>query len=125
MHSRCAAHVRRDMNTLTPTLPTFDAHEKTIDLRVERLREAITHATAIYTSAAPQLGMATRTITVLVENRVLVNAHAQALIETILNTHPADRQDDAIAAQVRPLTLLLESANIATARMRQIIGAHQ
>lgn len=113
------------MNITAPDIITPGPHEKTIDLRVERLRDAIVRADTIHASLTPQLLSATRAVTLLVENRVFVAAHTQALIEQIVASTPRDLQDDALATSVRPLTLLIEQANIATARMRQIIGAHQ
>ena len=113
------------MNSLLAPHPTIDAHEKTIDLRIERLREAISHANAIHTSAEPQLAHANRTVTVLAENRVFLSAHTQLLIERVISAVGVADQDQMLAAHVRPLTLLLEEASIAIARMRQIIGERQ
>lgn len=122
MHGASAVHVRPDMNISATTL---DPHEKTIDLRIDRLRDAVARATAIYTADTPQILHANRTVTLLVENRLFVSAYAQTVTEHIVSTAPYAMQDTLLAEQVRPLTILIEQANIATTRMRQIIGAHQ
>lgn len=125
MHGHAAVHVRPDMNKLSPTLQTLDAHEKTIDLRVERLAHGIDRANAIWTDDTPALARATRAVTVLVENRLFVTAHAQTITERIVQTLPHHQQDGQLLAEVRPLTLLIEQANTAIVRMRTLIGAHQ
>lgn len=120
-----AVHVRTNMNSIALDITMLDPHEKTIDLRIDRLRKAVAHADAISTDQAPQILHANRTITVLTENRIFVAAHAQSLIEQIVSNTPLPMQDSALVQHVRPLTILIEQANIATARLRKIIGAHQ
>ncbi|EPD84105.1 hypothetical protein HMPREF1529_02145 [Microbacterium sp. oral taxon 186 str. F0373] len=120
-----AVHVRTNMNSIAPDITMLDPHEKTIDLRIDRLRKAVAHADAISTDQAPQILHANRTITVLTENRIFVAAHAQSLIEQIVSNTPLPMQDSALVQHVRPLTILIEQANIAAARLRKIIGAHQ
>ena len=100
------------------------AHEKTIDLRIARLREAVDHATTLHQHASAGAvpdATARRLIAVLIENRTLVSAHTGALIDhTVRTVTPAD-QDEHLYATVRPLTLLLEEANIALARTRHLL----
>lgn len=120
-----AVHVGTDMNSIAPDITMLDPHEKTIDLRIDRLRKAVAHADAISTDQATQILHANRTITVLTENRIFVAAHAQSLIEQIVSNTPLPMQDSALVQHVRPLTILIEQANIAAARLRKIIGAHQ
>lgn len=112
-------------STLTPR--HADAHEKTIDLRVLRLHDAISRAHALTTTADSSVRASAhrRVLTVLMENRVFVAAHTQALIEQIIATTPADQQDTLIAEQVRPLTILLEQANVHIARLRHHLGEHE
>lgn len=116
-----AVHVVGDMNSAT--LPrTLDPHEKTIDLRVDRLRAAIARAAVIHTDPHPNETHARRTLTMLIENRIFVSAHTQTLIESIVATLPPDQQDAAITDAVRPLTLLVEEANVAEVRMRHAVA---
>lgn len=117
MHGHIAVHVGSDMNSTTIPRP-LDAHEKTIDLRIERLHTAISHADALYADSIVNIVHTNRAITVLIENRGFVSAHAHALIDQIVAALPADEQDEQISAHVRPLTLLVERANVALARMR-------
>ena len=99
-----------------------DAHEKTLDLRIARLRTAVEHATAIHRSGEDSAGQASRTLVILMENKALVAAHAQGLISTITREVAAADQDDMLLVRVRPLTLLVEEANIAIARLQVILG---
>lgn len=109
---------------MNDTLPDQDAHEKTIDLRIDRLREAIARADRSY--RAGDTRDAGRTISVLIENRALVAAHTSTVIDHMVRTVPdAAQQDLLIVFRVRKHTLLLEAANIAIARMRTLIGDTQ
>lgn len=104
------------MTSLAP--PSSDAHEKTIDLRLDRLIAATELAAHIHTQGADPGGFAPRTLVVLHENKALVATHAQTLTNKIVREHTPDDQWEQIHTHVRPLTLAVEGANIAIARLQ-------
>lgn len=108
------------MNTAAASVRP-DAHEKTIDLRISRLRTAITHANTIHQAGADTAGHGPRLLVILIENKALIAAHAQTLITRTVHTVPTAEQDDTLLTQVRPVTLLIEEANIAIARLRHTL----
>jgi hypothetical protein len=110
--------------SITTSLPRASAHEKTIDVRLARLREATVTAARVHRNPAASRHTARRALVVLIENRTLVAAHAGTLTEQIITTHAPDEQDDLLLALVRPITIAVEEANTAIARLRHTLGEH-
>lgn len=108
-----------EMNT-TRTNPPQQASEKTISLRVKRLREAAQYASTIHhkNTTTNSQDRARRALVILTENRALVAAHLSNLIDRIVSTTPRNEQDHAMSILVRPLTITLEEAAIAIAQLQ-------
>lgn len=120
-------HVVDDMNTLTPPRGTpiaDDPHQKTIDLRADRLREL--------TALTEQVGMADtdghhidHALSRLIESKAFVTAHALTLLEQIVASLPLPQQDAEIRRVVRPHTEAVDAATVAIARLRHRVGARR
>lgn len=120
-------HVVEDMNIAAPSRDlhvTDDPHEKTIDLRLQRLAELTKLSRTVAERHMPMDDdYIARALTGLIENKTLVAAHARTLIEQIVASLPdLEQQDDAIQQTVRPLTEAVERANVAIVRLRHMLG---
>lgn len=103
-------------------VPVTGAHEKTIDLRVERLEKAVALASGIWLGeVASGPDFIGRVLATLIENRAFVRSHITTTIDHIVRTVAADEQDARITAELADVHHLIERADVAIARIRVVI----
>jgi|GEM_PF-5623997 len=111
--------------TATPPIET-GAHEKTIDVHLDRIREYAAQAAALTTASrrAPlDTVYARRLLADINQARAFVAAHTQSTIDRIIATIPdVPDQDTAIAAAILPLRHSSHIAGIATARLHRLLA---
>lgn len=101
----------------------YSAHEKTLDLRLERIGRDAARAIGIASGTYPATSAyAERTIANLLEERALVSAWIARQIADIARTHSSDEQNQKIDALAEPHAAILR-ADVAIARLRHAISA--
>ena len=102
------------MNTSDPLLIDYAAE------RIATVREDIALAGRLLAAPGTDLAEARAMLLRLTVERTFLTAHLSTVADQIARM-PASEQDDAVARDLRPLTMAVEDAALALARLRRAV----
>ena len=104
---------------------THPAELDTISHRLDRIgRDSMRVEAIVREDLNATDGYRNRVLTRLIEDKMLLSAHLPEVLDRIA-TLPLDQQPQQIAGSLRPMTLAIEQANIAIARLRSLSAPHR